>query len=417
MNRSEIAAVRGFHPREVSALVNDAVIEEHAREAALLWVQRTQAAHAAHYKLKHLARVDARVIAHLRGLEVAGEAGWRAAQAGLADLQPGTLFVATYVAFVSRDAQRMNQVLQLAVTDATFERALVAAFGWIDPRLCTAAVERLAASAATAYRRVACAAMVAHRFKAEHALTLGVQDGDTEVRALALRAIGENACRGLERAVEAGMRDPETACRFWAAISRAFRNDAAAARMAYDCGYGHPELQGTAIDVALRCGGDEWARSLVRELASRPMDREEAIAAIGAFGDPVTIPWLLEQMVDPKYAKPAGQAFALITGVDLAYEDLTLATDEDDASSDDAELSMPDPAKVREWWMLHREAFVPGIRHLAGRPLSAPVVLDVLRNGYQRQRAAAALELAILNDVAIFPVAERADWQARRLQP
>ena len=37
---------------------------------------------------------------------------------------------------------------------------------------------------------------------------------------------------------------------------------------------------------------------------------------------PVSIPWLIEKMKRPELARVAGEAFSLITGVDLAYDDL-----------------------------------------------------------------------------------------------
>ena len=53
-----------------------AVIEQHAEEAAFLWLLRDAAVHAPHYSLKDMADIDERVEAHIDGLRVAGEAGW-----------------------------------------------------------------------------------------------------------------------------------------------------------------------------------------------------------------------------------------------------------------------------------------------------------------------------------------------------
>ena len=42
----------------------------------------------------------------------------------------------------------------------------------------------------------------------------------------------------------------------------------------------------------------------------------------GAIGDPAFIPWVIEQMTTPALARVAGESFTMITGVDIAYEDL-----------------------------------------------------------------------------------------------
>ncbi|MGI9500765.1 MAG: TIGR02270 family protein, partial [Geminicoccaceae bacterium] len=52
------------------------IVEQHAEEAAFLWLLRATAVKAPHYDLKDLARLDERVEAHIDGLRVAGEPGW-----------------------------------------------------------------------------------------------------------------------------------------------------------------------------------------------------------------------------------------------------------------------------------------------------------------------------------------------------
>ena len=56
----------------------------------------------------------------------------------------------------------------------------------------------------------------------------------------------------------------------------------------------------------------------------------------------------------------------------------------------------PDPVAVRKWWEGHQGGFSSGTRYLVGQPIGPESLGRVLREGYQRQRAAAALELAIM---------------------
>ena len=45
----------------------------------------------------------------------------------------------------------------------------------------------------------------------------------------------------------------------------------------------------------------------------------------------------------------------------------------------------------------YRHAYSPGSRYLCGEPIRQECCLDVLKTGQQRQRRAAALELALLD--------------------
>jgi uncharacterized protein (TIGR02270 family) len=98
----------------------------------------------------------------------------------------------------------------------------------------------------------------------------------------------------------------------------------------------------------------------------------------------------------------------MITGVDLAYEDLegewpegfeagpTENPEDENVTMDpDEDLPWPEPELVQKWWANHQSNFQSGARYLVGKPISPEWLQQVLRNGLQRQRAAAALELAM----------------------
>jgi uncharacterized protein (TIGR02270 family) len=118
---------------------------------------------------------------------------------------------------------------------------------------------------------------------------------------------------------------------------------------------------------------------------------------------------LIEQMTVPEVARVAGEAFSMITGVDLAYEDLDTnppegfqagptedPEDENVAMDPDENLPWPHPSALKKDWDARKSRFSTGNRYLLGEPIQPESLRNALRNGYQRQRAAAALELAIL---------------------
>ena len=61
----------------------------------------------------------------------------------------------------------------------------------------------------------------------------------------------------------------------------------------------------------------------------------------------------------------------------------------------DENLPWPDPKLIQKWWNSNKSGFQPGTRHLLGKPITIDWCKQVLRVGRQRQRAAAALELAM----------------------
>lgn len=415
--------VFGFDPSETTCFVNRRVVSEHADEAGALWMQRRRAIGLPQYRLRHLARLDERVCAHLAGLQVAGEDGWRLALDTLASGDAGALFAVTYLAFADGDRERMRHALMLAFAAPEQTAAFLDALAWLPTAGLRDAMAALEQSPVARYRYVACCTFGAWRDlpdadPASDPFLRLAGDADPAVRARALQAAGELKLYGLQAVLNSAGRDPDAYCRFRSACALALMGQAGAAEQAFELGAHHPLLARESVDVALRCGNPDWARQTIRRLAADPAGRRLAILASGAFGDPATVPWLIECTADPSCAAVAGEAIATITGVDLEYLDLDgeLPPDAPDAHLDDAHLPWPDSVRLKSWWAGRAGGFTSGVRYLAGRPVSTPNLRQVLRDGYQRMRASAAIELARIDRAAaLFPVSARADWQLRRL--
>jgi len=107
------------------------VIEQHAEEAAFLWILRDAAVQAPHYSLKDLADIDERVEAHIDGLRIAEDAGWSFCADALAQEEPGEVFAAAVLAFESGQDQRIKMVLEAAATEPELSRGLISALSWL----------------------------------------------------------------------------------------------------------------------------------------------------------------------------------------------------------------------------------------------------------------------------------------------
>lgn len=386
------------------------VLEQHAEEAAFLWVLRDGAVHAPHFALKDLAKLDLRVEAHLDGLRIAGPHGWTLLKEALALESPGEIFAAAVVAFESGDPKRTELVLEAGTATSELARGLVSAIGWLPPKKADRLVKALFASPSAARRRVGVAGAAVRRFEFEKNVLDAVRDEDPLLRARALIAVAE---LGWKRHAALftpflGAVDPAVGyAAAWGAALVSGDPAAVAALQTFAVGPGRKSRD--ALVLATRRMTPAAAASWREALARKPQTLRHAVIAAGAAGDPEAVPWLLEQTAVPPLARVAGEAIAMITGADLAYQDLDGDSpegfeagpnddpkDENVAPDPDEDLPWPHPGLVRAWWEPQKGRFTPGKRYLLGKEITAETAREVLRTGRQRERAAAALELALL---------------------
>jgi uncharacterized protein (TIGR02270 family) len=394
------------------------IVEQHAEEAAFLWLLRDAAVDAPHYALRHLARLDERVEAHIDGLRVAGEPGWEIALAQLEEHEEaGEVFAAGVLALESQDASRIDRVVALTEAAPELTRGLISALGWVAPERLRGTVKAFLDSASPQRRLLGLAACSVHRVDPASYLRARVEDAAPIVRARALRLVGELGRAELAREVQAALRDEDAAARFWAAWSAGLvgaRDPAIPILQEHAEGTG--VYKSRALDLALRIMPQTAAMHWLRGLNSHPEHARLAVIACGIIGDPAFVPWLMGRMALPELARVAGESFSMITGIDLAYDDLETdapadleagPTDHPDdqnvAMDQDDNLPWPDPALIHDWWQTNGARFPAGTRHLLGRPLSPEACQHALAHGFQRQRRAAAFELALARpDTPLF---------------
>jgi uncharacterized protein (TIGR02270 family) len=386
------------------------VLEQHAEEADFLWVLRDAAVHAPHYSVEDLSRLDLRLEAHLDGLRIAGPSGWQVVRDILKLESPGEIFAAAVIAFESGDPKRTDLVLDAGTATPDLERGLVSAIGWLPPKKADRLIKALLASEAKPRRRVGVAGAAIRRLDFEKDFLAGVKDNDPLLRARALRAIAELGMNKHAALFTKYLDAVDPAVGYAAAWGGALLSGdpgALAALQAFATSPGRKSRE--ALVLAVRRMSPAAAGSWRAKLAARPATLRQAVIAAGAAGDPGAVPWLLDQTAVPAVARVAGEALAMITGVDLAYQDLDgdqpegfEAGPNDDPKDEnvepdpDEDLPWPHPGLARAWWETQKSRFTPGKRYLVGKEITAESVREILKTGRQRQRAAAALELAML---------------------
>ncbi|MGH8498653.1 MAG: TIGR02270 family protein, partial [Methylococcales bacterium] len=359
------------------------IIDQHAEEAAFLWLLRDRAVSAPHYNLKDLAKLDNRVEAHIDGLRIAGDHGWEATQNNLTAKEPGEVFVAGVLALEDTKIERLNVLYQTVEQAPETVRGFISAFGWVEPQNLCGKVNGLLVSAKPLWRRVGIAACAIHRTDPGIFLDQCLNDDNPQLRARAARAAGELGRTDLKPVLLDQVNQQNSGAGFWSAWS--------AVRLG-DRGKGLDALRNRiiagndfsvqALQMACRVLDLATVKELLKVLVANENRIGEAIVGAAASGDPVYMPWLIKQMESPKLARVAGEAFSFISGVDIAYEDLegelrsqeTAGPTEDpadeDVDMDPAEdLPVPDPILMERWWTQQQHNFQPHVRYLSGRPV------------------------------------------------
>jgi hypothetical protein len=246
----------------------------------------------------------------------------------------------------------MQAVLEVESASRELSRGLVSALGWLPYQKAETHIQKLVTAKSSDLRRIGIATYTVHRRDPGQWLIDALFDSDQLLKARVLSAVGQLGRVDLLALGRSNFAADDYTCRF-AAV---------------------------------------WSAALLGDMN-----------AVASF-----IPWLFEQMTISEIARVTGEAFTMITGVDLAEEDLEgewlegfeagpteNPEDENIEMDPDENLPWPNPTVVQRWWAQHGGQFHAGTRYLLGRPIGLAWLQQVLRSGRQRQRAAAALELAL----------------------
>ena len=411
-----------------AAPVIESILAEHADEASFLWLQRTSAVHAPNYSPQQFADLDERLAAHIDGLRVAGEEGWLHALALIDNEGPEDFFVAAVLAIEAVDS-RFDDLVERAREDLPeVVPGLISALGWVEPKHLGGRVKALLDDASPLRQKLGVAACALHRRDPGALLGELLASAPDSVRIRALRAAGELGRADLLPQAQSLLGEAKPELRFWAAWAAVLLGDRAQAldalaAFALKSGPRQPR----AFQLALQAMEIAPGHALLLDGATLPGAQRLRIIGSGFIGDARYVPWLIEQMTQPATARIAAEAFVTITGVDFnlaqmevpppdGFEDGPTEDPDDDNVElpEDIALPWPDVDKIRAWWQKNGVRFTPGTRLFMGQPLLPDSCTGVLRQGFQRQRVAAALHLALLDARAPLFATSAPAWRQQR---
>lgn len=391
------------------SLILDDVIEEHAEETAFLWQQRDAAVRAPDYDIEELAEIDDRVEAHLDGLRIGGGKSWSTCKDLGWDLA-GEYFTAMSIAILLSRQNLGDEVIAAAEGDKEAIRGVVSALGWVEPRLLNGLVKDLLLSDSPYRRMIGISACALHRVHPRTHLFNALQSDDSVLLARALKAAGELGDIESLHLVKLHLEHPDNDCRFQAARTAVLLGDRSAVRILSLFVSSDNVFRRDAMNVVFRVLEPAMAQQFIKQLANDKTQLRYALIASGIHGDPIYLPALMRQFANEELARVAGEAFEMITGLNIFRESLEVipevpdqsqqpgSEDEDDDEEDigeDMGLVIPDPEKMTPWYEKNKGRFKPGQRYLCGQPVSIESCTAILISGQQRQRQAAALELVL----------------------
>jgi hypothetical protein len=370
-----------------------------------------------------LAKLDNRVEAHIDGLRIAGNEGWTLCREALAWEEAGELFTASLLAFESGDVDRIQEVLDAGEKSYELSRGIVSAIGWLPYEEALMHIQKFLDSGSPYLRRIGIASSAVHRKDIGKYIADAISSDDPLFKARALKAASELGRKDLLPFISTLMNDKDDHCRFWASWSAAILGNADAVSVLKTfvelshTPHPNPLPQGErgiqddpvsvtimareraeeAVKLGMRRLDISSALSWQKELPQNPKTQRLALIGAGVIGDPVLIPWLIEYMNTPEQARVAGESFTMITGVDIAYEDLegekpegfeagpTESPEDENVEIDpDEDMPWPNPELTLGWWGKNKSAFRNGTRYLLGQPISENLQ-QVMRAGRQRR--------------------------------
>ncbi|WP_428353154.1 TIGR02270 family protein [Methyloprofundus sp.] len=384
------------------------IIDQHAEEAAFLWLLRNNAVSAPHYGLDDLAKLDDRIDAHLDGLRISGDYGWQVCRENLQIKESGEVFAAAILAMEGQSEERINLVYDIVEQAPETVNGLISAFGWVEKYNLQGKVNGLLISSNPFWRQVGISACAIHRVDPAKFLEQAIFDENLSLRARSLKAVGELGRVDLKTALLEQLNHENEQIRFWAAWSAVLVGDRGDAlrtlllEIEANSGFCLPAMQ-----VALPALDTQSVKKTLKVLTDNKETLRMAIIGSGISGDPVYIPWLIQQMQVAEHAKVAGEAFSHLCGVDLAYQDMeseggveygpTEHPDDESVEMDaDEDLPYPDPVIVLKWWQDNKNSFKSDVRYLYGKPANIEQCTWVLKNGTQRLRYVATVILALM---------------------
>ncbi len=395
------------------AAILDDIVFQHAEDASALWHRRNLAASEPHYSLRDLLELDNRVTANIKGLLVAGTDAEPLIDELVEADDDGAIFTAALVAIESSRYDRFDELVDRLESDEFDSKGmaeLASALAWVNPGRLAGVVKKLLSHESPAQTMLGLLACTAHGKVSESIVRPHLTSDSIELRKVAARAAANAAITGVLPILKSSQLEQDSSEKFEYARAMALLGDKPGAlALLPSLALADDSVATKALTLYLRIASLGECKNLLKTLDKTPGRERDVVSGFGIVGDPVAMTWLIGKMSDRLLNRLAGESVSMITGVDIVEKNLELdytpPEDEDIGPDDDPEnddVSMDEdedlpwcnPESVSQWWKTNA-TLSAGQSYLAGSPRTADNLSNVLKNGLQKQRHIAAIDLAV----------------------
>lgn len=392
------------------------LLERHVDDLSFLWVLRSVSVYQPQYTLVELKKLENRMDKHVDALMLSPDTAWECCQKAGEFEEGGEAFSMAMMAFRQLDVNKIQAATDFGLLNTQTIKGITSALGWLPDNYSMPWVSRFIKSKNLDHKYLAVMVYSVKRLDPGDVLQSILSREDClnhiALYARSLRLIGELKRLDLMPVLAKAMGHKNPQIKFWANWSAILMGDKdVLPNIKQNIIYGPFQVQ--AIDLAFKVLPPQEARIWISELSKSAKTPRLVIRAVATLGDTQAVPWLIEKMKDPELARVAGEAFSLITGINLEQAQLSntiadLSKDIDDEdntnefSMDDDNLPWPNSEKVAACWETYGNRLPSGVRYFLGKKIEVGFLRSVLVTGGQRARHAAALELALLVPQEIY---------------
>lgn len=408
------------------------VVYQHAENVCSLWLQRQQAVEEPHYSFTDLVHLDNRLNANLEGMRVAGAHGLPFFDEMIDADDEGAVFGKALMAIERNDVKTFGDLMEQAEGNQEILIELDSALAWTTPDHLKGIVKMLLTNDSSAAFILGLGTCSSHNRNPGNYLKAGLKHNDVTVRAKTLRVGADVSDRTFGNSVLELTEFENDKEKFEAGRALAFCGQQSAGRKILGAlTMSESKYAGLASDLIVQMDDPKISKALLKKLDATEGRIRDVVRGFGLLGDPVAMEWLITNTEVPELSRLCGGSISMITGIDLAMEDLeTLdepegfedpgpSDDPDDDNvllDDDENLPWPAPELIRAWWDSSQK-LPAGRFYLDGHEKDTAGLKHVLVNGMQRQRNAAAVGLALANPDSKYldtrlPTAKQKVWMS-----
>ena len=349
-----------------------------------------------------------------QGLYVHQEILWSQVDNLLTGYESAKTFLVSVIAFNSLDVSKVQYVVEYAVEEESSLEGLISALTFLPKKIVDPWLDRFIKSKDLIHKYVALSVFSKRKLNPQPYLSKIFERGDCrrheKLFSCALKIIGEIKLLDCRELLYGDIRTDSSELAFWSMWSKAMLGDLNIISEMEGFVVHPGPMQKFAIDIVFRLAPEEYCISVISKMLGIHGNTRAVINASMVWGNIQCIPFLIQVMDIPLYARYAGRAFSYITGIDLFKKGLTLDVpviteltfNQPNANASfireiDENFSWPNVEKIKAVWQTYGNQFTKGQRLIHGKLISVEFIRELFMVAPLWQREMLEMELSAMS--------------------